>query len=97
MTPEALDGGPLARLRDGDIVRLDANAGTLEVKVDAHAWAEREVGEPHLDHYHVGLGRELFAGFRHLASGSEQGASVFGGFEADDLARQAGQIHDEDA
>ncbi|PWV78135.1 phosphogluconate dehydratase [Halomonas sp. A11-A] len=97
MTPEALDGGPLARLRDGDIVRLDANAGTLEVKVDAHAWAERERAEPHLEHYHQGLGRELFAGLRHLASGSEQGASVFGGFEADDLACQAGLIHDEDA
>ncbi|MFB9146918.1 phosphogluconate dehydratase [Halomonas alkalicola] len=97
MTPEALDGGPLAKLRDGDIVRLDADAGTLEVKVDAHAWAERERAEPHLEHCHQGLGRELFAGLRHLASGSEQGASVFGGFEADDLARQAGQIHDEDA
>ncbi|WP_355661754.1 phosphogluconate dehydratase [Halomonas salifodinae] len=97
MTPEALDGGPLARLRDGDIIRLDANAGTLEVKVSAHDLAERELGEPHLEHYHQGLGRELFAGFRHLASGSEHGASVFGGFEADDLAQQAGQIHDEDA
>ena len=43
MSPEALDGGPLAKLRDGDVVRLDANAGTLEAKVDAATWAEREV------------------------------------------------------
>ncbi|MFG6177096.1 phosphogluconate dehydratase [Halomonas sp. THAF12] len=97
MSPEALDGGPLSKLRDGDIVRLDANAGTLETKVDAHVWADREKHVAELDHYHVGLGRELFGGFRHLAMRGEEGAGVFGGFEADDLARQAGQIHDEDA
>ncbi|MCK2184474.1 phosphogluconate dehydratase [Halomonas getboli] len=97
ISPEALDGGPLSKLRDGDIVRLDANAGTLEAKVDAATWADREQRVAELDHYHVGLGRELFGGFRHLAMRGEEGAGVFGGFEADDLARQAGQIHDEDA
>ncbi|GHE21522.1 phosphogluconate dehydratase [Halomonas urumqiensis] len=97
MSPEALDGGPLAKLKDGDIVRLDANAGTLETRVDAHTWADRVKHVAELDHYHVGLGRELFGGFRHLAMRGEEGAGVFGGFEADDLARQAGQIHDEDA
>ncbi|MCE0733038.1 phosphogluconate dehydratase [Halomonas sp. G15] len=97
ISPEALDGGPLAKLKDGDIVRLDANAGTLETKVDAHTWADREKRIAELDHHHVGLGRELFSGFRHLASAADLGASVFGGFEADDLARQAGQIHAEDA
>ncbi|MCL7940213.1 phosphogluconate dehydratase [Halomonas sp. ATCH28] len=97
ISPEALDGGPLAKLHDGDIVRLDADSGTLEVKIDAHEWAEREKRVGDLDHYHVGLGRELFGGFRHLAMRGEEGAGVFGGFEADDLARQAGQIHDEDA
>ncbi|MFC2992501.1 phosphogluconate dehydratase [Halomonas tibetensis] len=97
LTPEALDGGPLAKLKDGDIVRLDADRGSLEAQVDAHEWAERKQRIGDLDHYHIGLGRELFAGLRHLASGSEQGASAFGGFEADDLARQAGQIHEEDA
>ncbi|MDT0500703.1 MULTISPECIES: phosphogluconate dehydratase [unclassified Halomonas] len=97
ISPEALDGGPLSKLRDGDVVRLDANAGTLETRVEAHAWADREQRVAALDHYHVGLGRELFSGFRHLAMRGEEGAGVFGGFEADDLARQAGQIHDEDA
>ncbi|MFG6138262.1 phosphogluconate dehydratase [Halomonas sp. B23F22_10] len=97
ISPEALDGGPLSKLRDGDIVRLDANAGTLEAKVDAATWADREQRVVELEHYHVGLGRELFGGFRHLAMRGEEGAGVFGGFEADDLARQAGQIHDEDA
>ncbi|MFP3701989.1 dihydroxy-acid dehydratase, partial [Burkholderia sp. SIMBA_013] len=42
MSPEALDGGPLAKLRDGDVVRLDANTGTLEAKVDVATWADRE-------------------------------------------------------
>ncbi|MGM0913439.1 MAG: phosphogluconate dehydratase [Pseudomonadota bacterium] len=97
ISPEALDGGPLAKLKDGDIVRLDANTGTLEAKVDAHTWADRERHVAELAAHHVGLGRELFGGFRHLASAAELGASVFGGFEADDLARQAGQIHAEDA
>ncbi|MCL7931528.1 phosphogluconate dehydratase [Halomonas llamarensis] len=97
MSPEALDGGPLAKLCDGDIVRLDANAGTLEAKVAPATWADRELAIGNLDHYHVGLGRELFSGFRHLAMRGEEGAGVFGGFEADDLARQQGQIFEEDA
>ncbi|TVM06134.1 MAG: phosphogluconate dehydratase [Halomonas sp.] len=97
ISPEALDGGPLAKLRDGDVVRLDANSGTLEAKVDAATWQARECVVGHLDHYHVGLGRELFGGFRHLAMRGEEGAGVFGGFEADDLARQEGQIFGEDA
>ncbi|WAM49909.1 phosphogluconate dehydratase [Vreelandella venusta] len=97
ISPEALDGGPLSKLRDGDIVRLDANAGTLEAKVAAATWADRERVVANLDHYHVGLGRELFSGFRHLAMRGEEGAGSLGGFEADDLARQQGQILQEDA
>jgi len=97
ITPEAVDGGPLAKLVDGDLVRLDADTGELKVLVDAASWAERPKRVAELDHYHVGLGRELFGGFRHLAMRAEEGAGVFGGFEADDLARQQGQIHDEDA
>jgi len=54
-------------------------------------------GVTHLDHYHEGLGRELFGGFRHLAMRGEEDAGVFGGFEADDLARPYGQILQEDA
>ena len=84
MTPEALDGGPLARLRDGDIIRLDADAGTLEVRVAAGELARRKIEAPNLAHYHQGLGRELFAGFRQLAGGAELGASIFDGFENDD-------------
>ncbi|GGX86899.1 phosphogluconate dehydratase [Litchfieldella qijiaojingensis] len=97
VTPEAIDGGPLAKLRDGDVIHLDADKGDLKVLVDAHEWNGREIVEANLDHYHYGLGRELFGGFRHLAAGAEEGAGVFGGFEADDLARQEGFIHELDA
>jgi phosphogluconate dehydratase len=97
MTPEAIDGGPLAKLKEGDVVRLDANRGELSVLVKADELAKRPLADANLDHYHSGLGRELFAGFRHLARGAEEGAGVFGGFEADDLARQQQQIQEEDA
>ncbi|WP_136253213.1 phosphogluconate dehydratase [Onishia niordana] len=97
MTPEAIDGGPLAKLKEGDVVHLDANSGELRVLVDADEWGKRVLADANLDHYHSGLGRELFAGFRHLAMGAEEGAGVFGGFEADDLSRQQQQIQEEDA
>ncbi|GEN23365.1 phosphogluconate dehydratase [Halomonas cupida] len=97
ITPEAIDGGPLSRLRNGDLVRLDADKGELTALVNEREWADRPQYVTELDHYHVGLGRELFGGFRHLAMRAEEGAGVFGGFENDDLARQQGLIHDEDA
>ncbi|GAA3907803.1 phosphogluconate dehydratase [Halomonas cibimaris] len=85
ITPEALDGGPLARLRNGDVVRLDANAGTLEAHISPAEMAARPVSKgTHLADHHSGLGRELFSGFRRLAGPGELGASVFGGFEDDD-------------
>jgi len=77
VSPEALAGGPLARLRDGDVVRLDATAGTLEARVDAAAWAQRENAARPADeaeaHEHD-LGRDLFAGFRRHVTSAEEGA-----------------------
>jgi len=78
VTPEALDGGPIARVRDGDMVRLDAKAGTLDVLVDADAFAARHPAEADLSANDFGLGRELFATFRRVAGPADQGASVFG-------------------
>ncbi|HEY6512420.1 MAG TPA: dihydroxy-acid dehydratase, partial [Burkholderiaceae bacterium] len=77
VTPEALAGGALAKVRSGDIVRVDADAGTLEVKVDALTWAGREpetIDPIQADDNAHGLGRELFAGFRRNVNGAEQGA-----------------------
>ncbi|MEZ5823373.1 MAG: phosphogluconate dehydratase [Geminicoccaceae bacterium] len=78
LTPEALHGGPIARIRDGDMIRLDADAGTLEVLVGEEEFLQREVASIDLRHYHEGMGRELFATFRKAVGGAESGASVFG-------------------
>lgn len=78
VTPEALEGGPIGRLHDGDMVRLDADAGTLEVLVPAEELAARPLRTPDLSGNEYGFGRELFAGFRQLAGRADQGASVFG-------------------
>ncbi|CAO1661174.1 MULTISPECIES: phosphogluconate dehydratase [Salinicola] len=85
ITPEAVDAGPIAYLRDGDTVLLDPDNGVLEALVDAETWAQREPATCDLDHYHHGMGRELFAGFRQLVGGAEEGAATFGGFDAADL------------
>nr|WP_298377755.1 phosphogluconate dehydratase [uncultured Halomonas sp.] len=87
MTPEAIDGGPLAKLREGDVARLNADRGELSAVVDEAEWQARDATVMDLEHYRYGMGRELFAGFRQLVNGAEDGASVFGGFEDQDLAR----------
>jgi phosphogluconate dehydratase len=71
-TPEAAAGGPLARVRDGDVVRVDAERGRLEVDVDLDA---REPWIPELATH--GTGRELFATFRERVGRPDEGASVF--------------------
>lgn len=86
MTPEAMDGGPLARLRDGDMVRLDSVNGHLEVLMEAEEFAARPCARAELEQYHHGLGREMFAGMRQLVGSAEEGASTFGGFEAAEVS-----------
>jgi phosphogluconate dehydratase len=77
ITPEAANGGPIARLRDGDIVRLDAAQGELKVLVDAKEWAARTAATQDLSAAHVGLGRELFSVFRQRVGSADLGASIF--------------------
>jgi phosphogluconate dehydratase len=77
VTPECVAGGPLARLRSGDIVCLDADRGVLAAEVDAAVWNARTPELPELDAYRHGTGRELFAAFRAQALGAEQGAVTF--------------------
>ncbi len=76
VVPEALDGGAIARLRDGDIVRVDAVAGTLDVLEDG--FENRPAATADLTAYHSGTGRELFAAFRNSVGAADAGASVFG-------------------
>ncbi|TFI58484.1 phosphogluconate dehydratase [Sphingomonas parva] len=74
VSPEALGGGPLARIRDGDVVRLSAETGELSALVDAAEWESRAeaVAPPPA----LGTGRELFAMFRAGADEAERGASA---------------------
>jgi phosphogluconate dehydratase len=77
VSPEILAGGPLGLVRDGDIIRLDATAGTLEALVPADVWAARKMATADLSSSHIGMGRELFAVFRNAISEAEQGAATF--------------------
>jgi phosphogluconate dehydratase len=77
VSPEALAGGPLAKVRDGDLIRLDAGAGMLQALVDASTWAAREaatIDPANADNNGHDLGRELFAGFRRNVKSAEEGA-----------------------
>ncbi|WP_047553153.1 phosphogluconate dehydratase [Methylotenera sp. G11] len=77
LTPEASAGGPIAKIRDGDIIRLNATVGMVNVLVDEDEWAEREVAElsdsKRQNNSH-GMGRELFGGMRKNVLSAEEGA-----------------------
>jgi len=76
LSPEALDGGPLSQVRDGDIIRVDGVTGQLQVLVDQAEFDSRERVLPPAD-LGIGCGRELFGFLRASFSPAEQGASVF--------------------
>ena len=78
MTPEAVDGGPISKIRDGDLIRLDANEGTLQFLGDEREFFSRTPATEDLRPQQFGMGRELFAGMRALVGGADRGASVFG-------------------
>jgi phosphogluconate dehydratase len=82
VTPEAARGGPIARLRDGDVVRVDAAAGRLDVLVDPAEFAARAPVEADLAASQFGVGRELFAAFRERAGHADRGAAFFAGAAA---------------
>ena len=75
VTPESLAGGLIGRIRDGDVVTIDANSGALEV--DAADIESRPGPEADIANRQVGMGRELFATFREYSAGAEQGAGIF--------------------
>ena len=74
VSPEAETGGPLSRLRDGDVVRLCGVTGALSALVDAAEWAARTPVPP--PPHAIGTGRELFAMMRHGSDDAERGASA---------------------
>ncbi|MDM0111366.1 phosphogluconate dehydratase [Variovorax sp. J22R133] len=91
VTPECLAGGPLARVRDGDTIVLDAERGLLDVRVDAAEWQARQPAIVDLEASRHGMGRELFAAFRANALGAEEGAITF---QAAEPYATAGKPHE---
>ncbi|MBO6755935.1 MAG: phosphogluconate dehydratase [Roseibium sp.] len=79
VTPEAADGGAIARIQDGDMIRIDAISGTLDVLVDAEEFAARPLATQDLSDHHDGVGRDLFTAFRRVVGTADNGASVFAG------------------
>lgn len=85
VTPECLLDGPLAKVRNGDVILLDGERGILATRVSETEWAARQLETVDLDQYQHGLGRELFAAFRANAAAAEQGGVTFqGGFTQED-------------
>jgi phosphogluconate dehydratase len=82
MGPEAARGGPLARVRDGDVIRLDAVAGRLDIAVEPGDFLAREAAVFRPNDSHQGLGREMFNAFRPGLTEAEAGASLFAHFRA---------------
>jgi phosphogluconate dehydratase len=80
VSPEAGAGGPLAKVRDGDKIRLDAVQGTLDVLIDDASWQARSalaIDAAHADDNAHGLGRELFGGMRKNVRSAEEGACTW--------------------
>ncbi|MGI9211346.1 MAG: phosphogluconate dehydratase [Methylococcaceae bacterium] len=77
ISPECAMGGPLAKVRTGDVIALNAVHGRLDVEVSEEEWAAREVQTADLTDNCFGMGRELFSGFRALADTAENGCFSF--------------------
>ncbi|OGB23227.1 MAG: phosphogluconate dehydratase [Burkholderiales bacterium RIFCSPLOWO2_02_FULL_57_36] len=77
VSPEALAGGALGRVRNGDMMRVDAEAGVLQALVPEPEWSARDTAPADLSANQVAMGRELFAMFRHTVSTAEEGATTF--------------------
>ena len=80
VSPEAKAGGPLAKVMDGDVIRLDAVAGTLQVLVAESEWAVRPTATMPvalIEANGIGMGRDLFSGMRRQATTAEEGACTW--------------------
>ncbi len=77
LTPEALEGGPIGLVRDGDVIELDAMSGKLTLHVPADELNKRIPAMADLAANDIGMGRELFGAFRAVVGSAETGASIF--------------------
>jgi phosphogluconate dehydratase len=77
VTPEAVAGGLIGRIRNGDMIHIDAGLGILSAKSKEGSLEARTPSAPDLSASHVGMGRELFSAFRKQVGAAEAGASIF--------------------
>lgn len=74
LCPEAVDGGLIAKVRDGDMIEVDADNGMLTLMVDEQELANRELAQFQVNGHHEGMGRELFGFMRNNLSTADTGA-----------------------
>ncbi len=74
VTPEAIKGGLLAKVVDGDLIELNTETGEMSLLVDPDVLANRQAVATDVEKHQIGMGREMFAGMRSTLSGAEQGA-----------------------
>ncbi|PKG98646.1 phosphogluconate dehydratase [Paraglaciecola sp. MB-3u-78] len=80
VTPEALKGGILAKVQNGDMLELNTETGAMDILISEEELAKREAKVPDVAKHQIGMGREMFAGMRSTLTGAEQGAcSLFVG------------------
>ncbi|TQV75061.1 phosphogluconate dehydratase [Aliikangiella marina] len=77
LVPEAMEGGLIAKIEDGDVICLDAEKGQLTINVATDVLNNRPASQPSEQQQHFGVGRELFAVFREKVTSAELGATVF--------------------
>ncbi|MCA3693782.1 phosphogluconate dehydratase [Aquidulcibacter sp.] len=94
VSPESKLGGLIGKIRDGDLVRVDAEAGTLDALVPDEIWQAREIDTKVVEGVTRGFGREMFSMFRALVSHAEQGAMPFGDMDPDEAILDPAQDQD---
>ena len=77
LTPEALSGGLISKIEEGDLIRVDCISGEISLLVEPAILEKRTVSPPDLSVHHMGLGREMFGVFRQEISAADKGATVF--------------------
>ncbi|NVJ60920.1 MAG: phosphogluconate dehydratase [Gammaproteobacteria bacterium] len=77
LTPEAVEGGMIAKIKDGDMIRLNSESGELELLVDENELANRSSAQADIQQHQQGMGREMFSLFRKNVSSAETGATIF--------------------
>ena len=91
MCPECEDGGPLTKLRTGDVINLNTQTGEVNALVDAEEFAARQAEPNSAQDHHWGMGREMFGAFRMGTSSAETGATNL--FDEDNLFCQVNQVN----